>query len=240
MDIIGAGLLPPMLVVAGMLMGFASSLHCAGMCGCIASAVMFTAHPDGSARQRTRTLLLTQAGRILAYCAAGGVLGLFGSGFAAAFDQAAAFRMIHLASAATLIWVGLSTAGLLPAPMVFSRLAGPIGTTIMTLSGRHAGFGTAAAVGTGVLWGFLPCAMVYGALLTAMLTGTGAGGMSLMLGFGLGTLPAVIGTALGLVSIRGLAQNPSTMVVIGLLIAGFGVASVFLTGSNSMLCLPRF
>jgi hypothetical protein len=47
-------------------------------------------------------------------------------------------------------------------------------------------------------------------------------------------------TALGLVSLRGLARNPSTMVVIGLLIAGFGVASVFLTDAYSMLCLVRF
>jgi uncharacterized protein len=240
MDVIGAGLSPPMLLVAGMLMGLASSLHCAGMCGCIASAVLFAAHPDGSTAARTRTLLLTQAGRVLAYTVAGGILGLFGSGFATAFDQAGAFRVIQLASAGTLIWVGLSTAGLMPAPMVFTRLAGPIGTAIMSASSRHVGFGPAAAIGTGVIWGFLPCAMVYGGLLTAMLTGTGIGGTSLMLGFGLGTLPAVVGTALGVVSLKGLARNPATMTAIGLAIAGFGVASMFLTGANSLLCIPRF
>jgi sulfite exporter TauE/SafE len=43
----------------------------------------------------------------------------------------------------------------------------------------------------------MPCAMVYGALFTAMLTGSAAGGAAVMLGFGAGTLPGLIVTTLG-------------------------------------------
>jgi sulfite exporter TauE/SafE len=49
----------------------------------------------------------------------------------------------------------------------------------------------------GLAWGLLPCGMVYGALLFALFAGTIAGGALVMLGFGLGTLPALIAANLG-------------------------------------------
>ena len=60
----------PLTLTAGLLVGFASSLHCAGMCGAIGSALMRAAHPQGAHSTRARTLLLSKAGRILAYAAA--------------------------------------------------------------------------------------------------------------------------------------------------------------------------
>ena len=68
-------------IVAGMLMGFASSLHCAGMCGSIGSALMLTTQPEADMGQRARMLLVTQFGRVLAYAAAAlAVAGVFLAG----------------------------------------------------------------------------------------------------------------------------------------------------------------
>ncbi|WP_308622180.1 sulfite exporter TauE/SafE family protein [Massilia sp. Se16.2.3] len=52
----------------------------------------------------------------------------------------------------------------------------------------------------GALWGWLPCAMVYSALVTAMLSGSAGAGALTMLAFGLGTLPMML--ALGLAGVR--------------------------------------
>lgn len=225
-------------IVAGMLMGFASSLHCAGMCGSIGSALMLTTQPEADMGQRARMLLVTQFGRVIAYAAAGGILGAFGSSLAGAFDQTAAYRVLQWASAATLGWIGLSTAGIIPSLVAFDRLAAPIGTAIMTFTSRHPGFGVGAPLAVGVIWGFIPCAMVYGALFTAMLTGTGLGGASLMFGFGLGTLPAVMASSMGVASLKNFARSPAASMAVGLAITAFAVASVVIGPEGGILCLP--
>ncbi len=231
-------ILSPVTLAAGFLMGFASSLHCAGMCGSIGSALMMTTHPDADPATRARMLLLTQVGRVLAYAAAGGILGAFGSALAGAFDQAAAYRMLQWASAVTLGWIGLSTARLVPSLAAFDRLAAPVGNAVMTVTARHPGLGVGAPLAVGIAWGFMPCAMVYGALFTAMLTGTGAGGMTMMLGFGLGTIPAVMAGAMGVAVLRDLGRRPHLSLAIGLAITGFAVVSVLIGPDGGILCLP--
>lgn len=228
----------PVTLAAGMLMGFASSLHCAGMCGSIGSALMMTTQPTADQATRARMLLLTQVGRVLAYAIAGGVLGAFGSALAGAFDQAAAYRMLQWASAVTLGWIGLSTAGLVPSLAAFDRLAAPVGTAVMTMTSRHPGLGVGAPLAVGIAWGFMPCAMVYGALFTAMLTGTGAGGATMMLGFGLGTIPAVMAGAMGVSALRDLGRKPQLALAVGLAITAFAVLSVVIGPEGGILCLP--
>ena len=48
------------------------------------------------------------------------------------------------------------------------------------------------ALGLGMVWGWLPCGMVYAVLLLALSTGTAIQGGLVMLAFGLGTLPNVL------------------------------------------------
>jgi sulfite exporter TauE/SafE len=208
------------------------------MCGSIGSALMLTVHPDGDMNQRARTLFITQIGRVVAYAVAGGILGAFGSSLAGAFDQTAAYRVLQWASAVTLGWIGLSTAGIIPSLVAFDRLAAPIGSAMMTFTARHPGFGLGAPMAVGVIWGFMPCAMVYGALFTAMLTGTGFGGASLMLGFGLGTLPAVMASSMGVASLKSFARSPAASLAVGLAITAFAVASVVIGPEGGILCLP--
>jgi uncharacterized protein len=103
----------PLALGSGFLVGLASSLHCAGMCGSIGSALAMAIQPGGGTAVAARTLALTQAGRVLAYAAAGGTVGLLGTSVVHLFDQAAIFQMLRTAGAAALIWIGLSTTGLL-------------------------------------------------------------------------------------------------------------------------------
>jgi sulfite exporter TauE/SafE len=75
----------------------------------------------------------------------------------------------------------------------------------------------------GSLWGWLPCGMVYSMLLTAMLTGSAVSGASVMLVFGLGTLPTLL--ALGLLGAkwRNLMQRRQVRIASGLIVLTFGL-----------------
>lgn len=228
----------PLALGSGFLVGLASSLHCAGMCGSIGSALTMTMHPGGGTAAAARTLMLTQIGKVLAYAAAGGAVGLLGTSVVHLFDQAAAFNLLRVAGAAVLIWVGLSTAGLLPSPALFDRWAAPVAHAVIAASRALPGGTAGAPVAAGIIWGFMPCAMVYAALFAAMLQGTAAGGGTFMLGFGLATVPAVLGTALGLSGLRSAARRDGLRRWLGLAIAGAGALSLAFSPVAAILCLP--
>lgn len=202
-------------LLGGLVLGFASSLHCAGMCGGIAASLMFTFDRTGSLNGRARALLASQVGRIAAYVLAGAFLGALGSRFYGAFDHAEVHGLMRWAAAAALGWIGLSMLGLAPPVSLLDRLGAPI-VRLASAPSRlvHAG-GIGGPLLAGFAWGFLPCGMVFGALFYAMLSGSGPGGAMVMAGFGLGTIPAVVGTAFGIASLRSLGRRPSVRVAAG-------------------------
>jgi sulfite exporter TauE/SafE len=75
----------------------------------------------------------------------------------------------------------------------------------------------------GSLWGWLPCGMVYSVLVTAMLSGTAYSGALVMLAFGLGTLPMLLGLGLLGARLRGWLQNPRVRLACGVVVLGFGL-----------------
>jgi sulfite exporter TauE/SafE len=153
-------------------------------------------------------------------------------------DREAAFRLLQWAGAASLVWIGLSTAGLLPSLALVDRgFAG--------ISGSIARAGLASPTSRffpligGMAWGMMPCAMVYAALFTAMLTGSGIYGAATMLAFGIGTLPGLVGATLGFRQLAGIAGGGARRVIAGLAIAAFGVATVLvLPRAAAYLCIP--
>jgi sulfite exporter TauE/SafE len=83
------------------------------------------------------------------------------------------------------------------------------------------------ALPLGMLWGFLPCGMVYSVLATALLTGSAVRGAGLMLAFGLGTLPNLLLAGFLLRRFRDVVQGRAVRLVSGLLVLGFGVWGLF-------------
>jgi sulfite exporter TauE/SafE len=83
------------------------------------------------------------------------------------------------------------------------------------------------ALPLGMLWGFLPCGMVYSVLTTALLTGSALRGAGLMLAFGLGTLPNLLLAGFLLRRFRDIVQGRPVRLASGLLVLGFGVWGLF-------------
>lgn len=201
---------------SGMLMGLASSLHCAGMCGGIAATLCFAFDPSTRQGSRLRVLMTAQAGRVATYMLLGAAAGGFGTLVYGALPAGQLHFALRAVAAISLGWIGLATLGLVPATATFDRLIGPLTLRLRPVNaGAHAPLILAPML-AGVGWGLMPCAMVWGALFYAMAAGSSLGGAATMLGFGLGTIPAVTVAALGIGRLRDLARAPQLRVAVGL------------------------
>jgi uncharacterized protein len=159
--------------------GLFGSLHCIGMCGPIAMTV------GGQRRHVWANGMLYNLGRTVTYTLIGGVIGLLGQGlFLAGFQ-----KTMSIAIGAALLMIALFSINVetnllkinFMNQLIF-RLKAGIGKWM-----QRRGFAGTFAVG--VLNGFLPCGLVYMAVVGALSTGEIFSGMGYMALFGLGTLP---------------------------------------------------
>ena len=222
------------LVIAGLLLGLSSSLHCFGMCSGIAASLHFATglDPRRPARDLVATTLLINAGRITGYVIAGAIVAGVGSSVFGAFDHSTSHAILRWAAAAALGWIGLSMLEIMPLPAILYRVASHVSRFMDTVA-RAARL--PAAMGlflSGAVWGFLPCAMVYAALFYAMLSGSWLGGAIVMSGFGLGTLPVLIGAGLGLPLLRRRATSVWLRNAVGVAIITVGIISAGVTPTS--------
>ncbi len=168
-------------------LGLASSPHCAQMCG-----PLVLAYSLGS-QSRLRAHLFYNVGRIATYSLLGAVAGALGAamgmiGKLAGIEQAAA-----LAAGMLLILAGFLTAGLVPrsglASIANNRIASLFHKKVNRLITSS---NPLSKLGLGIALGFLPCGMVYAALLKAMASNGPAGGAVTMALFGLGTSVSLV------------------------------------------------
>lgn len=171
------------------LMGLFGGVHCIGMCGSLCAAATLNNPP-----QRAITLgFFLSLGRIFSYTLAGAITAasvgmlqtLSGaqSGLAI-LRPAAAIMMILAGLYISRLWTGLSK--LEAAGAILWRRLQPIGASLLPVrSPQHAFL-------FGVLWGWLPCGLVYSALVWSLSSARAFDGALLMLAFGCGTLPALL------------------------------------------------
>ena len=84
----------------------------------------------------------------------------------------------------------------------------------------------AKALALGMLWGWLPCGLVYTVLFTALLSGSALNGAILMLAFGLGTLPNLMAAAVMLQRSRSLLAGKTARRLAGATVMAFGAYGV--------------
>ena len=181
------------------LIGLASALHCFGMCGGIVGALTLCLPEPARSRPGAALpfLLAYNGGRIAAYVAAGALAGALGGAGSEAVEARWGAEVGGLArralASAVLVTVGLHLAGWLPGLNALERLGAPLWRRISPLTRRLLPVASPGrALLYGLLWGWLPCGVVYSALLAAAVRGGAAEGALFMLLFGLGTLPALL------------------------------------------------
>ena len=176
-------------LLAMLALGLASSVHCVGMCGGIVAAFsMNRVIPIREDRPVTR-MAAFNAGRLVTYAALGSVAGLVGGVLEAQVT-------LYVVANVALILAGLHLVGFGPLSRL-EALAAPLWRRLNPLLSTRSGFLS------GLLWGFLPCGLVYGALAAAAFAGSPAGSAAAMLAFGIGTLPFLVAGGLALARLRG-------------------------------------
>ena len=194
----------PLLFASGLVGGIG---HCAGMCGPLVAAFSFSRAGDAGIRPH----LLYHLGRVTTYSLAGGAAGFTGSFLDVAAVIAPYQRATLTATGVLIALAGLALAGWLPRAGAAPPPGGP--GLIAKACRLLAGEGTAAAhFPLGLVLGFLPCGLVYAALLAAAREGMEAAdhgggflrGFLVMALFGAGTVPALllVGKAAGALSAR--------------------------------------
>jgi len=200
------------------------------MCGGILGALSLSLPVD--IRQNRHRLMfyiaLLNIGRLLSYSLAGAITGAFGIGLlqAAGFDQAHIF--LRYLAALMMAAIGLYLAGWFPQLAVLEHLGKPIWQHLQPFIQRLMPINTASrALIYGMLWGWLPCGLVYMLLLMSMSAGSASQGASMMLAFGLGTLPVMLLAGLFTAWMRRFGSSQRLRQVVGLVIVIMALASLF-------------
>lgn len=203
-------------MAAALAAGFAGSAHCAVMCGGIAAAVGATLRRGGGLP--LGAALAFNAARLLSYAVVGAALALLLGGLLAPAALPALAQGARIAAALVLAALGLRLltgrdvlgaerlgqafwARLRPAFRRVGRLPAPLRPAML-----------------GLLWGFMPCGLVYSVLLVAAASADAVTGAGTMLAFGAGTLPAMLGFTLGGASLAERLRHPTSRRAAGSLV----------------------
>jgi len=210
--------MPESTYLALLLIGLLGGTHCVVMCGGIVGALSM----GGPAR--ASLLLAYNAGRILSYAAAGAIAGALGEASLALSGQLPLRSALFLLANLMLIALGLYLMGLTRALAFTERFGQKLWRHLQPLTRYFLpARSVAQAFPLGLLWGWLPCGLVYSALATALTSGSAVHGAGLMLAFGAGTLPNLLLAGLLASRLQAYARNSRLRLASGLLILGFGV-----------------
>lgn len=220
--------------LAVFLIGLLGGVHCAGMCGGIVSALTLQIPGQPAALQQPAWAihLAYNLGRITSYVTAGMLLGAIG-GLGLLLDYALPVQMtLYLAANLMLVALGLYLLGLTQT-LAFTERAGQwLWRRVQPATRRFLPVrGVARAFPLGLLWGWLPCGLVYSVLALALLAGSAGRGALVMLAFGLGTLPNLLLAGLLLVRFRRFVQARALRLASGALVLGFGVWGLLNAGT---------
>ena len=212
------------LFLAAFSMGLFGSPHCLGMCGGIVTAFgLSMQHVSDS--KKNGLILTYHLGRLISYSLLGLIASLVG---VAIFQSIMSNSAPRIVLGAVLVLIGLAMLGL---PlfnqlekfgMRFWQSLAPLRKKVFPIDS----FGK--ALFAGLLWGFLPCGLVYGALMMAIAGNNIATGAALMFVFGLGTMPMLIATQKTVGMLQSSIKNFRLRQINGVIMMLSGLAVIFI------------
>ena len=208
------------------LAGLLGGPHCFGMCGGIVAAL---SGAGGQTAGGVRPIFLQvgyNLGRVASYAIAGALAG--GLGGSLMLTGSLTVRLALLAvSGMLLVGMGLYLMGLPQLLLPLEKAGGVVWRRLQPLSKRFIPVRSfAQAVPLGLVWGWLPCGLVYTALVAALASGSAGQGALTLLAFGAGTLPHMLAAGLAAHRLRGFMQQRAVRVVAGAVVIGFGIKSL--------------
>lgn len=182
-----------------LLMGLFSAFHCLGMCGSIIGSLTLSLKRE--IRENKRLLLpfvaSYNAGRVVSYSMAGMLAGFAENVLSIPLGEGHGHRILQILSAIVMLGAGLHIGGWFPRFAYIEKFGNVVWRRIEPYGRRLVPVETLPrAFVFGMVWGWLPCGLVYTALALAATTGDVFRSTFTMLAFGLGTMPAVMGVGI--------------------------------------------
>lgn len=204
------------------LVGLLGGTHCVGMCGGIVGALSM------GTSARWSMLLAYNGGRILSYTVAGALAGALGAASLGLEGQVPVRMILYFLANLMLVALGFYLLGVTRALAFTERAGQHLWRLIQPFTRRFLpARSVSQAFPLGFLWGWLPCGLVYSALAGALTAGSAERGATMMLLFGLGTLPNLLLAGILLARLNEFVRRPVVRTISGLLVLGFGLYGLF-------------
>jgi hypothetical protein len=201
------------------LIGIAGGVHCIGMCGGIASAFSF-AIPKG--QPQLPYICAYNLGRIISYTIAGAITGFVGG--IATVNIQSGLPILQIISIIFLILLALYIGDWYKGLSLLEKLGGKLWKKVAPLSKKLIPFKNPFyTLAYGMVWGWLPCGLVYSVLTWSLASESAMQGALVMFSFGLGTLPTLLAASLGASFLVPIFQHKMTRKIISILLFGFSL-----------------
>jgi sulfite exporter TauE/SafE len=215
-------MIEPLSLITAFLLGLMGASHCMVMCGGIAAAAS-----SASPRKNSLSfLLLFNLGRITSYSIAGLIVSLLGLWLADSHQIAQ--QILRSIAGALLILMGFYVARwwmlltrLESAGQLVWRYIQPLTRTLIPIKTKP------QALALGLLWGWLPCGLIYSTLAWVAANGEPALGALTMFCFGLGTLPGVLAAGIFAQQLNRLISHQYFRQFAGILLIFYGTWTLF-------------
>jgi len=222
------------------IIGLIGSGHCIAMCGGI-TTMLTSALPSSNKydsqqipvnnqnntfRKNNKTILVVcyNLGRIASYALIGAIVGFTGS--IAAKNIGMPLAGLRIFSAIFIVLLGLYLGQWLMWLNRIEALGKHLWRYISPLASKAIPVNSPLkALTLGAVWGWLPCGLVYSTLTWALASGNMLTGASIMIFFGLGTLPALLTLSIGMGSIKNNLVKPTLRKTMALVLISFGIYS---------------
>lgn len=215
-------MIEPLSLITALLLGLMGASHCLVMCGGIAAA----ASSSSPGKTNYSFLLLFNLGRILSYTTAGLIVSLLGLWLADSHQVAQ--QVLRSISGVLLILMGFYVARwwmvltrLETIGQFFWRYLQPFTRKLIPIQTRP------QALGLGLLWGWLPCGLIYSTLAWVAANAQPGMGALTMFCFGLGTLPGILAAGIFARQLNAYIQHHHFRKLAGLLLMLYGGWTIF-------------
>lgn len=215
---------------AALVTGLLGSAHCIGMCAGL-SGLFAVQTQVASLRGRLAMALAYNAGRVISYSVLGLAVATLGSGAVAAVPSLAG--PLRLLGGLVIVLIGLQIAFDWRVLQPLERAGSALWARLAPAARRVLPVTTLPrALGLGLLWGWLPCGLVYSVLLLAATSTRPMDGALTMLAFGVGTLPAMLATGMGAARLGAMMRRRDARLGLGMLIVILGVLTLAMPASG--------
>lgn len=184
----------PILITA-FTVGLLGAVHCLGMCGGIVGALSFNLSPkiQLSLWRMFPYHLAYNVGRITSYALVGALFGYLGSSAVSIAEFLPMQLGLQVIAGVFMILLGLYIGGWWNGIVAVESVGAWFWHTLQPLAKRMSSVQSLRQAWLyGLVWGWLPCGLVYSMLIMALSSGSAGMGALTMVAFGIGTLPNLL------------------------------------------------